>query len=120
MENQANVNGKRGVALLYTLSVGVILILLSVSLLSLYSAEVHSQTQQQQALQAYWNARSGVERYCLARWIPAGGQYNFAAHGTCRVEHTQEGLLFEGRCGRQRRCILLKNGEPALRSERVP
>ena len=49
-----------GVALLFTLSIGTILILLAVSLLSLYSSGVQAQAQQQNGLQAYWSARAGV------------------------------------------------------------
>jgi type II secretory pathway pseudopilin PulG len=47
-------------ALLFTLTVGVILSILAVSLLGLYYGDYHSQRLQQQAIQAYWNARAGV------------------------------------------------------------
>ena len=68
---------QQAMALLFTLAVGVVLILLAVSLFTLYSSDVHSQSQQHQAIQAYWLARAGVERYSDTRQLP-GSDYHFA------------------------------------------
>ena len=72
---------RRGVALVFTLSVGVLLIVLSISLFSFYSSEVYSQGQQQKAIQAYWNARAGLEHFCLERRVPASGPQRWERPG---------------------------------------
>jgi type II secretory pathway pseudopilin PulG len=73
-------------ALLFTLTVGVILSILAVSLLGLYYGDYHSQRLQQQAIQAYWNARAGVEHYLDARQLPEKRTYDFGASGDCKLE----------------------------------
>lgn len=106
-----------GVALLFTLSIGTILILLAVSLLSLYSSGVQAQAQQQNGLQAYWSARAGVERYTDSRQLPGTGIYDFGKQGRCSVTRQGEDLVFEGQFAGQRRRILLEAGDPARRRE---
>lgn len=69
---------RRGVALVFTLSVGVLLVILSISLFSFYSSEVYSEMQQQRALQACWNARAGLEHFCQERHVPQSGFYQLA------------------------------------------
>jgi len=108
---------KRGLALLFTLSVGTVLILLAVSLSSLYSSDVYSQAQQHQAIQAYWLARAGVERYTDSRQVPPSGLYDFSPHGRCSVTQQGRDLIFEGQSGKQRRRILLLQGDPARKVE---
>lgn len=110
----------RGIALLYTLAVGALLIVLSVSLMVLYSNEVHAQAQHQQAIQAYWNARGGLEQYAYARLLPDSGHYDFGSRGQCRVYRQASDVVFEGSCGTQKRAILLKRGDPGCRQEFVP
>ena len=107
----------RGVALLFTLSVGVLLIILSVSLLTLYSSDAYSQGQQQQALQAYWNARAGLEHFCDQRQLPSGGSYDFQDRGRCTVQAEGKDLVFEGSYGKQKRRIRLLERDPARRVE---
>ena len=109
----------RGVALLYTLSVGVLLILLSVSLLTLYSSDSYSQGQQQQALQAYWNARAGLEHFCDQRQLPSGGSYDFQDRGRCTVKAEGKDLVFEGQSGKQKRRIRLLERDPARKIEEL-
>ena len=104
-------------ALLFTMSVGVILAILAVSLISLYYGDFHSQRMQQQAIQAYWNARAGVERYCDARQLPDKGLYDFGASGQCQVTQDKQDLLFEGRSGAITRHIRLLAGDPARKVE---
>lgn len=108
---------RRGVALVFTLSVGVLLIILSLSLFSFYSSEVYSQGQQQKALQAYWNARAGLEHFCQDRRVPAGGFYDFHERGRCEVRSDGKDLVFEGESGSQKRCIRLLERDPARRVE---
>lgn len=108
---------KRGVALLFTLSVGVLLIVLSVSLLTLYSSDAYSQGQQQQALQAYWNARAGVEHFCDQRQLPEGSTYDFAGRGRCVVSVEGKDLVFEGQYGKQKRRIRLLERDPSKKVE---
>lgn len=107
----------RGVALLFTLSVGTLLIVLAVSLLTMYSSDAHSQSQLQQGVQAYWNARAGVERYTDSRQVPASSVYDFGASGRCSVLKNGPDLLFEGHYGKQHRRILLVAGDPARKVE---
>ena len=119
--------------MLFTMSVGVILAILAVSLISLYYGDFHSQRMQQQAIQAYWNARAGVERYCDARQLPDQGPpsprdgggggwgneglYDFGASGQCQVSQDKQDLLFEGRSGAMKRHIRLLAGDPARKVE---
>ena len=106
--------------MLYALSVGALLILLSVSLFSLYSSDVYSQSQQQQAVQAYWNARSGLEHYLDQRVLPKEGVIAFE-HGECRMWSEGTDLVFEGRCQKQVRRLRLVGGDSAVcREEMAP
>ncbi|ODT57969.1 hypothetical protein ABS71_19180 [bacterium SCN 62-11] len=108
---------RRGVALVFTLSVGVLLIILSLSLFSFYSSEVYSQGQQQKSLQAYWNARAGLEHFCQERRVPATGVYDFRERGRCQVHSQAKDLVFEGVFGTQKRRIRLIERDPARRVE---
>lgn len=106
----------RGVALLFTLSVGVILIILAVSLMAFYSSDAYAQGQQQQAVQAYWNARSGLERYLDSRQVPPQ-PYDFGPQGRCSVTRKGADVVLEGTSGGQHRTIVLLNGDPGRRIE---
>ena len=99
-------------ALLFTLSVGVILAILAVSLIGLYYGDFHAQRMQQQAVQAYWNARAGVEHYCDARQLPDKGLYDFGASGRCQVSQDKQDLVFAGSSGAMTRHIVCS---PAIR-----
>lgn len=109
----------RGVALIFTLSVGVLLVILSVSLFSLYSTEVYAEMQQQRAIQAYWNARAGLEHFCQERQLPTSGVYDFQPQGRCLVHSEGEDLIFEGESGAQKRRIRLLRRNPARRIEEL-
>ena len=111
--------GRRGVALVFTLSVGVLLIILSLSLFSFYSSEVFSQGQQQKALQAYWNARAGLEHFCQERRVPISGIYDFPDRGRCAVTADGKDLVFEGQFAGQKRRIRLLERDPARRVEEL-
>jgi hypothetical protein len=108
----------RGVALVFTLSVGVLLVILSLSLFSFYSSEVYSEMQQQRAIQAYWNARAGLEHFCQERRVPAGGVYKLTS-GSCLVRSEGKDLVFEGEVGGQKRRIRLLERDPARRVEEL-
>jgi type II secretory pathway pseudopilin PulG len=108
---------RRGIALLTTLAVGAVLTILAVSLLTLYFNDYHSQKIQQQAIQAYWNARSGVETYCDSRHLPTDGRYDFGAVGLCQVTQSGTNLVFTGQSGSVHRTITLLSGDPAQRVE---
>jgi hypothetical protein len=101
-------------ALLFTLSVGAILSILAVSLIGLYFGDYHSQRMQQQAIAAYWNARSDVERYCDARQLPDKGTYT---EFDCQVSQENRDLVFTGHSGAMSRRIKLLGGDPAQRVE---
>lgn len=107
----------RGVALLFALTVGALLVALALSLLTLYSSDAYSQSQQQHALQAYWNARSGLERYCESRQLPENGRYDLGTVGNCTVREEGDRLWFQGECQGQRKRIVLPNGDPRLKQE---
>lgn len=107
----------RGIALLTTLAVGVILTILAVSLLALYYQDFSAQRTQQRSLQAYWNARSGVERYSLERRLPADLRYDFGKAGSCSVQDVKGDLVFEGLSAGYAQRIRLQHGNPALRVE---
>ena len=99
-------------ALLFALSVGAILSILAVSLLSLYYGDYHSQRVQQFAIQAYWNARAGLERYGETRQLPEKRLYDFGPNG---LDH--QDLIFEGRSGSVTRSFRLISGDPAQKVE---
>ena len=107
---------RRGVALVFTLSVGVLLVILSISLFSFYSSEVYSEMQQQRALQACWNARAGLEHFCQERHVPQSGFYQLA-RGRCKVSSEGKDLVFEGEADGQKRRIRLIERDPARRVE---
>ncbi len=107
----------RGVALLLTLTVGAVLVILATSLVGLYFNDYYSQRMQQQAVQAYWNARSGVETYCDTRSLPSGGRYDFGSTGSCEVTVKDKDLVFVGQSGMARRSLSLLDGDPARRVE---
>lgn len=100
--------------MLTTLAVGVILTILAVSLLGLYYEDFSAQRVQQRSVQAYWNARSAVERYAQTRRLPPGGSYDFGKAGTCSVLEEAGDLVFEGRSGGSQQRIRLQAGNPAL------
>ena len=104
---------RRGVALLFVLSTGVILVLLSGGLLSLYFSDAYSQGQQQQSIQAYWNARSGLEKFSSERTIPKSQLYVFGERGDCRIWSEGKDVYLEGRFGKQKRKLLLRDRNPA-------
>lgn len=108
---------QRAVALLFVLSAGVILLLLAASLFTLYSSNAYSHSQQQAALQAYWNARAAVERYSDARQLPGNGHYDFGSAGNCTVVQQGQDLVFRGQSASQYRQIILLKGDPAARVE---
>lgn len=108
----------RGVALVFTLSVGVLLVILSLSLFSFYSSEVYSEMQQQRAIQAYWNARAGLEHFCQNRRVPASGVYELVK-GKCSVRSDGKDLVFEGEADGQKRRIRLIERDPARRVEEL-
>ena len=108
---------RRGMALLFALSVGAILSILAVSLLSLYYGDYHSQRVQQFAIQAYWNARAGLERYAETRQLPEKRLYDFGSNGVCQVSVDHQDLIFEGRSGSVTRTFRLISGDPAQKVE---
>ena len=107
----------RGIALLTTLAVGVILTILAISLLSLYYQDFSAQRTQQRSIQAYWNARSGVERFSQERRLPAQLRYDFGKAGFCSVQEVKDDLVFEGRSGGSAQRIRRLRGNPAQRVE---
>lgn len=112
----------RGIALITVLSVGAILAIFAgaflVSMLNNYQAA----RVRQQAIQAEWNARAGLEHYRVEGlpavnpetgerilYIKPGSQQNY-----CRVhlEATTGDVRFEGVSGRVHRSITLLGGVP--------
>lgn len=106
-----------GIALLTTLSVGVVLTILAVSLLALFLNDFSGQRGQQNGIQAYWNARSGVERYLIDRRIPKSLHYDLGSAGYCKVEESGQDLVFVGCSGRAERRIRLLGKQPGARVE---
>jgi hypothetical protein len=109
---------RRGIALILTLSIGAVLVILATSLVGLFFGEYHAQRSQQQAIQAYWDARSGIERYCDNYKLPEPPVYDLGRAGNCKVIKQPNGdLLFEGQCGAMIRRISLSGGDPAKARE---
>ena len=107
-----------GIALITTLSVGAILTGLAIALLILYFGAYRSQRLQQQALQAYWNARSGVDRFSLDHILPEKGSYDWGQSDRCTVTRKKSGdLIFQGESGSVSRTIVLRQGDPSQAME---
>jgi Tfp pilus assembly protein PilV len=91
---------RSGIALLTSLVTGVILVILGLALVGLYFSDFAAYRHQQRSVQAYWNARSGAERYALERTVPPNGLIKLAA-GECHIEKLASGDIrctgqFEG------------------------
>lgn len=120
MQSNRGAAKRRGIALLFVFSVSVILAGLAISWLALHSNENRARERGLQAIQAYWNARAGLERYCQERRLPADGVYSFDKGNRCVVSREQGDLLFQGVSGGQSRTLRLGQGDPSLRREEWP
>jgi hypothetical protein len=97
--------------------VGALLAILATSLVGLYFGEYSAEKTQQQAIQAYWAARAGVERYCNDYRVPDPPVYELG-NDRCTVQKEAGGdLVFTGQCGRVNRRVRLVGGNPANRQE---
>ncbi len=84
--------------------------ILAAALLGLYFTDYRAQRRQQNSLQAYWNARSGVENYRATHTLPNSGLYKLA-QGDCLVEKQSQDLHFKGRYQGVTREIILLGGK---------
>ena len=62
---------KTGIALITSLMVGALLFILAGAFLNFLVTDYHANRTRQQALQAHWNARAGLEHYLHRRELPA-------------------------------------------------
>lgn len=112
---------KQGMALLLTVGVGGVLIALAVALVSLFLADYQMARRQQQSIQAYWNARSGVERYLQSGKLPESGAFELGRNERCSVETRKNGdLCFIGQSQGVTHRLTLVGGEPSRVSELRP
>jgi len=123
--------GARGVALLNALLVAALLVVFTARVSSFLLVDYHAARTRQDAVQAYWNARSGMERYLATGTLPqpepGSGLRRFFLSGNdgtqqCLVsqEKATSTLIFEGVSGRVHRRIILPRADLERAYEDAP
>ncbi len=112
---------KSGMALLTTLVVGAILMILALALVGLFLSDYQLAGRQQKSVQAYWNARSGVEAFLQVGKLPADGAFRWSRSEQCRVVQLKNGdVEFIGQSGNVEHKITMVGGDPSRLSEVRP
>lgn len=100
---------RRGVALVTVLSLGVLLLVLTTAVFAFVYPHYRAHRLEQQRVQAYWNARSGLESYLAGSFgsIQSGKIVTFPG-GT--VSRAGNRLVFEGQAGSARERFVFVEG----------
>lgn len=122
--------GQRAIALVTSLMVGALLFILAGAFLNFLVTDYHANRTRQQALQAHWNARAGLEHYLHTREFPPReptsgrrrvylkppSQVNY-----WEVQHDSKtgDLRFIGVSGKVTRTLKLLGGRPDRRVEEL-
>ncbi len=101
---------KRGVGLLYALSLGAILVGLASFVVLMTRQRVAQLQRTQWALQARLNAQSGFHQYCQAHRIPAP-RLEFGDAGCCDIQLRGKDLWFIGSCHRVTCALMAPSGD---------
>ncbi|MEW6280516.1 MAG: hypothetical protein AB1758_17970 [Candidatus Eremiobacterota bacterium] len=121
--------GRRGIALVTALMVAALLAVLVGGVLLLFLPDYYAHRRQQQAIQALWNARAGMERWLALGTLPepdlATGQRVWSVRPgssteRCVVFWRGRDLCFEGSSGTVRRRLVLLNRHPDRVKEETP
>ena len=107
--------------------VGAILVIMMAAMTSLLMVDYDAARNRQHCLQAYWNARSGLERYQTTGQLPASdnpsGKSSLTITGDerCTASISAQGdVRFDGVSGHQHRSIVLPQGQVDRAYEAVP
>lgn len=113
---------KRAIALVTALSVGTILCIFAAAFLVFVVNDHHAARMRQQAIQAQWNARAGLEHYLAEGHLPpvdASGQRRVEVvpnsdreYCLVHLEARTGNLRFEGVSGLAHRSLVLLAGNP--------
>lgn len=110
-----------GMALLTTLMVGAVLAILALALVGLFLNDYQTAARQQRSIQAYWNARSGIEAYLQSGKLPSDGAFRWGKTDRCQVQADTSGnVIFTGQSGNVQHRITLLGGDPSRINELRP
>lgn len=117
----------RGVALLNAMLVSLVLGALGLALLGQLTHHYRLHRQRQFGVQAFWNARAGIERFLVVGQLPpvdpATGLRTLFLNGPgdrtrcCDVRRQGDDLIFRGLSQGEARTIVLVGGDPNQRRE---
>lgn len=99
---------RRGVGLLFSLSLIAILVGLVGVLVVMTRQRVYQLQRTQWAVQARLNAQSGFQQYCVTRMVPPSTLD--CSLGTCEIRKDGADLYFVGRCRKITRTLMLPGG----------
>lgn len=101
---------KRGVGLLYALTLGAILVGLASFVVLMTRQRIAQMQRTQWALQARLNAQSGLNQYCRAHVVPLSG-FDFGPAGRCEIQTRGKDLWFIGSCHGLKRALMAPAGD---------
>lgn len=101
---------RRGVGLLYALSLGAILVGLASFVVLMTRQRIAQMQRTEWALQARLNAQSGFNRYCSTHEIPASS-LDFGIAGRCEIQLRGKDLWFVGQCHGQSCALMAPGGD---------
>ena len=101
------------------LMAGAVFAILAVAILGLFLADYQGQRTQQQSVQAYWNARSGLARYLASGHLPEHGVWELGPGQRCLVLEENGDVVLEGVSGSVHRRLRCLGADPARVSEDV-
>lgn len=112
--------GRKGIALITALAVGALLSILAGAFLVLLVNDYQAASLRQQAIQAEWNARAGLEHYLASNELPprdkeTGERQIVVKPGNvcrCLRDSSTGDIRFEGVSGQARRTLVLVGGDP--------
>ena len=113
----------RGIAIATALAISTILVIFAAALLSFLANDYHASRTRQRAVQAEWNARSGLEHYLATGKLPKEDPKSKLREivlseknkdESCQVRHNPEtgDIEFVGVSHGTMRVILLVGGDP--------
>ncbi len=102
---------RRGVALATVLALGALLAVLTMAVVACVLPHYRAHNFEQDQIQAYWNARAGAEAY-LAGTVHLPAEKSSLKVGSCTLTREPGRLVFEGRSGRARERVVLREAQP--------
>lgn len=111
---------RRGVGLLYALSLGAILVGLASFVVLMTRQRIAQMQRTEWALQARMNAQSGFNQYCSTHEVSAPC-LDFGIAGRCEIQLRGKDLWFIGQCHGQTCALMAPSGDVRrVREENAP